>query len=230
PPPHYRPLLVLPPMNVDPIPFRPFMPTEPVEIYTSGYLPHWRQSGSTYFVTFRTADSLPQSVLAELAAERAAWLARHGGAIQALSDELRREFAKIISASLEEKLDHGCGDCPLRDPDTAKIVADALRHFSPGRLRLGDFVVMPNHVHALITPATGRKLESLLQSIKNYSGRRINQLCAKGGTFWQRDSYDHIVRTGDQLRKFQRYIANNPAKANLRPGEYIHQTASYLFD
>src|SRR5690606_34983320 len=97
----------------DPIPFRPLMRHRPVEIYTGGHLPHWRQNGCTYFVTFRTADSLPQSILREVAVERASWLERHGGDLSGLSEELRNEFAKLFSARIEEKLDSGFGQCPL---------------------------------------------------------------------------------------------------------------------
>jgi len=40
--------------------------------------------------------------------------------------------------------------CLLRDPENAKIVEDALRHFDGERCELASFVVMPNHVHAII--------------------------------------------------------------------------------
>src|SRR5437773_263831 len=41
-------------------------------------LPHWRQEGVTYFVTWRLGDSLPQSKLRQHAAERDAWIKAHG--------------------------------------------------------------------------------------------------------------------------------------------------------
>ena len=41
------------------------------------------------------------------------------------------------------------GTCPLKSRDCAEIVADALRHFDGDRYLLGDFVIMPNHVHLL---------------------------------------------------------------------------------
>ena len=44
----------------------------PLQVY-SRHLPHWRQHGATYFVTFRLADSLPQSKLRELELIKAAW-------------------------------------------------------------------------------------------------------------------------------------------------------------
>lgn len=50
-----------------------FDPSEPIGSL-SGNLPHWRQDGTTYFVTFRTADSLPQEKLRQWVVEREEWL------------------------------------------------------------------------------------------------------------------------------------------------------------
>jgi len=41
-----------------------------VQSRSRGYLPHWEKSGSTYFVTFRLADSLPGFILRQWAFER----------------------------------------------------------------------------------------------------------------------------------------------------------------
>jgi hypothetical protein len=51
-------------------------PQQPI-VQKRGHLPHWEQSGATYFVTFRLADSLPADVLAQWRDERAAWLKLH---------------------------------------------------------------------------------------------------------------------------------------------------------
>ncbi len=64
-------------MKTQPIPFKAFNGRAEVRIYHHGTLPHWRQDGCTYFVTFRLADSLPQSVVAKLKEKRERWLARH---------------------------------------------------------------------------------------------------------------------------------------------------------
>lgn len=77
---------------------------------------------------------------------------------------------------------------------------------------------MPNHVHALMTPVAPYELEKILQSIKGYSAVKINERLGREGTFWQRQSYDHIVRDVEQLFAFKRYISANPEKANLREG------------
>ncbi len=86
---------------------------------------------------------------------------------------------------------------------------------------------MPNHVHALLTPMDGFELEDILHSIKSYTANKINQVLNQRGHFWQRESYDHIVRDTEQLQAYQDYIAANPSKAKLSKGEYILSRAEY---
>jgi type I restriction enzyme R subunit len=42
------------------------------------------------------------------------------------------------------------------------------------------------------------------------------------GRLWQEESFDHLVRSPEQFEYFQRYIAENPRKASLNPGDYLH--------
>ncbi|MCA9143628.1 MAG: hypothetical protein KDB05_12615, partial [Planctomycetales bacterium] len=56
--------------------FRGLRPDIPVTVYYR-HLPHWRQEGATYFVTFRLADALPQEKLRYLQRLRAEWERRH---------------------------------------------------------------------------------------------------------------------------------------------------------
>lgn len=211
--------------------FQPFDERGEVRIYEHGILPHWRQDGCTYFVTFRTADSLPQSVRDRLKHARVVWLRKHD--IDANHPDWKRQFAKLsprfqrqyereIGDRLNQQLDRGFGACLLRQPAIAEIVVEALEFHEPERMELWDYVIMPNHVHALMKPKTPDwQLEDLLKSIKVYSARRINEQTGDTGQrFWQKESYDHIVRDRDQLRAFQRYIRANPEKANLPEGDY----------
>jgi len=59
------------------MPFQPFNPNDAVHSHR-GNLPHWRQWGTTYFVTFRLGDSLPASVQRQWRERRNAWLNAHG--------------------------------------------------------------------------------------------------------------------------------------------------------
>ena len=112
-------------------------------------LPHWRQAGCMYYVTFRLADSLPQSLLKQWQAERVLWLKLNP---RPWSEAVMREYSRRFQGPVEKWLDAGHGSCTLRDPAKRAVVADALRFFDGKRYALDAFVVMPNHVHVLVVP------------------------------------------------------------------------------
>jgi type I restriction enzyme R subunit len=119
-------------------------------------------------------------------------------------------------------LDRGYGACALRDGRSANVVADALRHFDGDRYYLGDFIVMPNHVHLLVCLLGATEIEGQCHSWKKYTAGQINRLLGRSGRFWQEESFDHLVRSPEQFARLMRYIAENPKKAGLREGEYLH--------
>ena len=83
-------------------------------------------------------------------------------------------------------------------------------------------VVMPDHVHLILTPFEEESVTKIVGSIKGASGFRINHLLGRRGSFWQEESFDRIVRRGDNLFKKAEYIAANPVRAGLArsPEEY----------
>lgn len=220
-----------------PLVFRDFDECAPVRIYHHGILPHWRQDGCSYFVTFRLADSLPRAVILQMEADRVAWLRSHG--IDPRSSAWRTdlfnlggakqcEYERTIATSLNDALDMGIGSCALRDAAIGQIVADSLEYFHGTRVETGDYAVMPNHVHAILKPLPGFELEQIIHSIKSYTANEINLQLGNAGTFWQRESYDRIVRDFQQLERFVQYIQSNPDKAQLGPGESILARAAYV--
>ncbi len=206
------------------MPFQPFNPDAEVRQFRN-HLPHWRQSGVTYFVTTRLADSLPQNVLEDWRAERELWLRVNGYAEvtppETLPTKLRAEYHSRFSRKFHELLDAGAGECWLRKTEHAAMVADALRHFDGERYELGDFVVMPNHLHVLVSPIGENELSDILHTWKRFTAQVINKLARRNGALWQAESFNHIVRGEEQLRRIQQYVAENPAKARLREGEYL---------
>jgi len=189
------------------------------------HLPHWRQRDVTYFVTWRLADSLPKSRLDQLRAEQEAWLRTHQirskDEVKTLPEHLRWEYQQMFTARVHEWLDSGMGSCALREPGCSAIVVDALRYFDGERYALDAFVVMPNHVHVLVRPLTGWKLEKVLHSWKSFTAKTINQATGKQGVLWLEESWDHIVRSLAQLEHFRLYIRENPVKARLSQGEFV---------
>jgi REP element-mobilizing transposase RayT len=95
------------------------------------------------------------------------------------------------------------------------MVVEAI-HFNAaelGHYDLHAFVVMPNHVHLLATPAVA--LQNLTRSLKGITSKRANAMLGlTGAPFWQEESYDHLVRAGE-FDKIQNYIEENPVRAGL---------------
>jgi len=175
----------------------------------SGNLPHWRQGAVTYFVTFRTADSLPQDKPKQWQSEREQWLAQHP---EPHAEDAKREYYERFPERLEHWLDQGYGACRLKAPALRKIVEDALRHFDGERYNLDEFVVSANHVHALVTPQHGHELSDILHSWKSFTANQINRHIAQSGAFWQKESFDHIVRSPAQLERIREYIRDHKDK------------------
>ncbi len=216
--------------------FHSFNEHRPVRMYRHAFLPHLRQKGCTYFVTFRLADSIPQAILREWKAERYNWLKARGLDIESadfserfrcLPNNDKHSFERTYAKRLFEELDKGHGDNFLNDSKVAKEVANALRFFHGTRLELGDFVVMSNHVHALIRPLDDLELEDILHSVKSYSANKINKLLSRNGALWMAESYDRLVRDPEELLRTQAYIRANPAKAGLSDGQFNLGIAEY---
>jgi REP element-mobilizing transposase RayT len=82
------------------------------------------------------------------------------------------------------------------------------------RYDLPAFVVMSNHVHILVTP---RVIDThWLGPLKGFTAHQGNKLLGlHGRAFWQDESYDHLVRTGEEYRRIRSYIECNPVKAGI---------------
>src|SRR5262245_28511437 len=221
----------MPPLE-SPLPFRFFDPQED-RLVVERRLPHWSQPGTLGFLTWRTWDSLPLEVLESWVAARDSWLARHGidpkeeswkAQLGRLPLAAQREFHNQLSARWEAALDECHGACVLRRPELAKIVAESLRHFDRDRYLLTDFVVMPNHVHVLVAFPDAEQVLKQCDSWKHYTAFKINAALGRRGRFWQVDGFDHLVRSPEQLEYLRAYIADNPRRANLQRGEFLHWT------
>jgi putative transposase len=103
----------------------------------------------------------------------------------------------------------------LRQEAIAHLVATSLfKGVELGHYKLEAFVVMSNHVHALLLPLVHPS--RLLQSLKGFTGHQANKILErKGEPFWQRETYDHWVRDDQELRRIAAYIEENPVKAGL---------------
>jgi REP element-mobilizing transposase RayT len=196
--------------------------------YTRGFLPRVRVEGRPYFVTFRLAGTLPQEVIRQYEDEREALMAKAACGGHPLSWEDRQQLHELYSARVEAYLDAGHGDCWMRDERIANLVVSGLKFFDQRRHVLSAWVIMPNHVHAIVRPIEEHRLHEIVRSWKNYTARQANTLLERtGDAFWAREYYDHVVRDDDEKVSTMAYIHNNPVKAGLccQPEEWKWSSA-----
>src|SRR5215471_19010961 len=94
-----------------------FNPEAPLVIHR-GKLPHWRQEGAIYFVTFHLADSLPRTKLEWLRNEKDLWLRLNP---KPHTDGQKREYHERFTQTVDRWLDAGYGRC-FRRNRTAKLL------------------------------------------------------------------------------------------------------------
>jgi putative transposase len=210
----------------------------PLTVYFR-HLPHWRQHGATYFVTFRLADSLPQSKLRELELIKQEWAKKQGivGELADYQSALRRDrnrdrdriprerweaLSRTVMAKVEGWLDEGVGECWMSRAEVSRIVEESFHHADNDQCELGAYVIMPNHVHAILRPLCSETLplEKILQGRKRRSSREINSLVGRIGPLWQEESFDRIIRDEEHLYRCIQYVSRNPETARLAPGQF----------
>jgi len=108
------------------------------------------------------------------------------------------------------------GPLHLRRYDLATMVMNALRYHEQTlkHYSLHSYVIMPNHVHILITPQIA--VSKLMQSLKRFTGLEGNRILGLSGQpFWQDESYDRFVRNDSEFDRIVGYIEGNPVVAGL---------------
>jgi REP element-mobilizing transposase RayT len=184
--------------------------------HSRDHLPHLKREGGVYFVTFRLVGTLPAELLMQLKRERACLLEQALAAKRPLTWHEQEELFRWYSSRVEQYLDAGHGECWLRQPAIAAIVADALRFHAGQRFELSAWVVMPNHVHAVVRPLPGWTLSKILQSWKGFTAHEANRLLGREGQpFWQKESFDHLIRNDEDHRRCCHYTTMNPVNAGL---------------
>jgi len=155
-------------------------------------LPHYHAIGQPIFVTWRLAGSLPEN----------------------------RNFPATATSgqafvAMDRLLDNArTGPLNLRIPKVAQVVSDAIHYRERKHYELHSYVVMPNHVHLLITPLA--ELSKITQSLKRFTAFECNRILGlTGRAFWQDESYDRLVRNGAEFARIANYIQMNPVKAGL---------------
>ncbi|MBN1633968.1 MAG: transposase [Ignavibacteria bacterium] len=87
--------------------------------------------------------------------------------------------------------------------------------------KLNSFIIMPDHVHLLLTPINDNSLRRIMSAIKSVSAKKINKYRGEksgkviSGHIWQDESYDRIIRNEKELREKMDYILYNSVKKEL---------------
>jgi REP element-mobilizing transposase RayT len=119
----------------------------------------------------------------------------------------------------------------LQDSRVARVVVDALLYGETVRrfYELHAWVVMPNHIHALFKPHA--EMPSVMRWLKGRTSRVANRILGRTGRpFWQDESFDHWVRSTEELEDLIEYVENNPVKAGLVPAKEQWRWSSALHD
>jgi len=111
----------------------------------------------------------------------------------------------------------------------AELLVNVLFHYrDQGRYQLHGFVVMPEHLHVLLTPSESQTIERCAQCIKGGFSHEVRKQFA--GEVWQAGFHEHRIRDGEDFRKQLGYIAANPEKRKLADYPFVHTRFIHLLD
>ena len=209
-------------------------------------LPHWDVEGKPIFITGCLEGSLSAAGLSKINTFRDELDTRKCPP-NFTSDEWEHHKRKLLFGFVDGLLDNESPVHSLDDDRQAKIVVDAFLYFAGERYQLYAFVVMPSHHHWVFLPDPDWSLKAVQESkrkggkpptsreiishsVQSYTGTVCNRECGTKGSYWQMETFDHWVRTEEELIKIIHYIESNPVKAGLveKPEDYPWSSAKLL--
>lgn len=200
-------------------------------------LPHYQPEGYTFFITFRLADTLPINVIEKLKSE----YKNNIKELESLKSNNEKQ-SKYLEAKwnyferFDSFLDKYSNNNFLKNEVVARLVYDSILVRDKKEYDLICFCIMPNHVHTVFTPVDRDLSRSannaanssdinvvlqfsivtnILRLLKGSTARECNKILNRTGAFWQHESYDHVIRSEDELNRIMEYVLNNPVRAKL---------------
>ncbi len=106
------------------------------------------------------------------------------------------------------------------------------RYRGERKFLLHAFVVMPDHIHLLLTVPEDLTLERVVQFIKGGFSHQAGKMIGGGGPVWQKSFVDRRVRDVSEFQRYQAYIEQNPVRAGLVEvaGQYRYCSLNPAFD
>ena len=183
------------------------------EYFYRRQLPHLTPPGGELFITCRLAGSLPGDVAERLQRER-----QH---IESQTPpELVHDARKRWFGYWDGYLDQVSTESPvwLGQPAIGGPTLDELRGVcAEAGVRVWAAVVMPNHLHAVVklSDYDAEPFYEVMRRFKGRTARRANEVLGRSGTFWQAETYDHLIRDAAERTRVMRYVLGNPVRAGL---------------
>jgi len=183
--------------------------------HSRGYLPHFDGRAVPQFITLRLYDGVPNHVVQK-------WMGELN-VLNSTTDQI------TLQNRIEKYLDHGYGDAFMKNPCVAEMVQKDLLHYDGESYRLSSWVVMPNHIHFLITRSEAIELADIMQSLKSLTSHKANRILMRRGRFWMADYFDRYIRNSEHFANTVRYIENNPVKVGLcrKPEDWPFSSARF---
>jgi REP element-mobilizing transposase RayT len=193
------------------------------------HLPHYHPEYGKFHIVFRLEGSLPHEVVQRLKQEREKRERYLSGETNLQKrHELLLDYRKEYFQKFDLLLDGAqTGPTWLAQDAIAQIVVDAMLKRDRNDYDLVAFTVMPNHVHLIIsTEGLGRgssrqrivdetSVARVCRLLKGATAYACNRALNRSGQFWQHESYDHLIRSDEELERTIWYVLSNPVKAGL---------------
>ena len=159
--------------------------------------------------------------------------------VVSISSEVPGLLAKLAKAEYRRNLPHlQAEDKPhyvtfvtknrwVLPESVRNLVIKHCLHDHETKLRVHGMVVMPDHVHMIFTPLKDKQdnpfgLAEIMNGIKGASAHSINKALNRRGRVWQKESFDHVLRSDESIHSKVEYICENPVRKGLvcSPDEY----------
>jgi REP element-mobilizing transposase RayT len=181
-------------------------------------LPHFQHPDACYFLTYRLEGSIPKLKIQQLQDEYEFKLKQLQSQKMAAKElylqkqQLQFDYFKVGDAYLDKKLNEPYW---LKEEEVAQIVYNSLLYLAQSKIKLWCFCIMPNHVHAVLNLLNKEDdLFKIMQQHKSFTGVQANKVLGRNGQFWEKETYDHIIRPG-QFESIVGYTLYNPVMAGF---------------